>query len=205
MKILIDNGHGDPPLTGGKCSPDRSFKEYVWAREIARRISRSLSLKGFDTVLLVPEETDTPISTRVKKVNAWCDKVGKANCLLVSIHVNAGGKFEWSNARGWMCIIDDAASQGSKDFAANLHDEALAHGLTVRHYLPTQKWYLYGQALGTAGKRLGILRSTKCPAVLTENLFMTNKEDVAYLNSEEGKQAITDLHVQAIIKYCNEH
>lgn len=30
-------------------------------------------------------------------------------------------------------------------------------------------------------------RDTKCPAILTENLFQDNKEDVDFLLSEKGK------------------
>lgn len=44
-------------------------------------------------------------------------------------------------------------------------------------------------------------RDTACPAVLTENLFQDNREDVDFLLSEEGKQAITKLHVDSIIQY----
>ncbi len=46
-----------------------------------------------------------------------------------------------------------------------------------------------------------ILKHTKCPAVLTENLFQDNKEDVEFLLSEEGKLAIVNLHVWGIMKY----
>jgi N-acetylmuramoyl-L-alanine amidase len=45
-----------------------------------------------------------------------------------------------------------------------------------------------------------ILRDTKCPAVLTENLFMDNAEDCRYLLSDEGKEAIVKIHVQSILK-----
>nr|DAH97458.1 MAG TPA: MurNAc-LAA [Caudoviricetes sp.] len=44
-------------------------------------------------------------------------------------------------------------------------------------------------------------RDTNCPAILTENLFQDNKEDVDFLLSEKGKQAIVDVHYNAIIKY----
>ena len=50
-----------------------------------------------------------------------------------------------------------------------------------------------------------ILVKTKCPAVLTENFFQDNKEDVAFLNSDEGKQAIIKTHVDAIIKYVTKY
>jgi len=46
-----------------------------------------------------------------------------------------------------------------------------------------------------------VLRHTKCPAVLTENLFQDNKEDVAFLMSVKGIQAIVELHIKGIIKY----
>ncbi len=48
MKVLLDNGHGDPPITGGKHSPDNRLKEYVYCREIAQRVSRELTLRGID-------------------------------------------------------------------------------------------------------------------------------------------------------------
>jgi N-acetylmuramoyl-L-alanine amidase len=44
-------------------------------------------------------------------------------------------------------------------------------------------------------------RDTICPAVLTENLFQDNKEDVNFLLSEKGKQAIVDAHYNGIVKY----
>ena len=44
-------------------------------------------------------------------------------------------------------------------------------------------------------------RDTNCPAVLTENMFQDNKEDVDFLLSEEGKQMITYIHVNGIIDY----
>ena len=43
-----------------------------------------------------------------------------------------------------------------------------------------------------------ILRHSLCPAVLTENFFMDNKSDLEYLQSQTGKQAIIDTHVEGI-------
>lgn len=50
-----------------------------------------------------------------------------------------------------------------------------------------------------------ILVKTKCPAVLTENFFQDNKEDVDYLYSDKGKQAIIKTHVDAIIRYVQKY
>ena len=47
-----------------------------------------------------------------------------------------------------------------------------------------------------------------CPLhgpVLTENLFQDNRRDVAFLLSDEGRQAITRLHVEALLSYCQKY
>ena len=40
-------------------------------------------------------------------------------------------------------------------------------------------------------------------AVLTENLFQDNKADVDFLLSDQGRQAIVNLHLKAIEDYIN--
>jgi N-acetylmuramoyl-L-alanine amidase len=50
-----------------------------------------------------------------------------------------------------------------------------------------------------------LLKNTKCPAVLTENFFMDNKEDLAYLQSSEGREAIVKTIVNAAIKYADKY
>ena len=52
-------------------------------------------------------------------------------------------------------------------------------------------------------KNFYILRHTSCPAVLTANLFMDNRDDVAFLESAEGSQAIVDLRVKGICRYLS--
>lgn len=51
---------------------------------------------------------------------------------------------------------------------------------------------------------MAMCRDTKCPAVLTENLFQDNRADVDYLLSAEGKQALADLHVKGIADYIRD-
>ena len=49
-----------------------------------------------------------------------------------------------------------------------------------------------------------ILKHTYCAAVLTENLFMDNREDCAFLLSDAGRKAIIGLHVDGIVAYLND-
>ena len=46
-----------------------------------------------------------------------------------------------------------------------------------------------------------ILRKSWCPAVLTENFFMDNYSDLEYLQSQAGKQAVVDTHVEGIVEW----
>ena len=48
-----------------------------------------------------------------------------------------------------------------------------------------------------------ILRKSLCPAVLTENFFMDNPQDLEFLQSRAGKQAIVDTHVEGITEYLS--
>ena len=67
MKILIDNGHG--LNTSGKRSPDGTFREAIYNREIARKIVLNLVDRGYDAELLVPEDDDIALAERVSRVN----------------------------------------------------------------------------------------------------------------------------------------
>lgn len=190
MKILIDNGHGSN--TSGKRSPDGKLHEYAWAREIAQRLEIALKAKGLDAERIVTEETDISINERVRRANAICNKVGTANVLLISVHINAASNSGWKNARGWSVWVAPNASSNSKRLAKCLYEEADKAGYKGNRCVPATKYWV---------GNYGIVRDTKCPAVLTENLFQDNKEDVAILMSEVGKQAMVDIHVKGIMSY----
>lgn len=192
MKVLIlDNGHGKN--TPGKCSPDKRILEYEWARDMVRRIAEKACLAGIHTEIVVPEESDIPLRERVRRVNALCAKYGTQNCALISVHINAAGnEGKWLNARGWTGWVAPKSSQKSKTLARLLYIEASRAGLQGNRQ-PSSSCYWVGN--------FAIVRDTKCPAVLTENLFQDNKDDVEYLVSESGKEAIATLHIDAIKKY----
>lgn len=194
MKILLDNGHGKD--TAGKRSPDGVFREYKFAREIAKDIETELTNKGYDVERIVPEERDISLTERVKRVNDICNQVGASNVILISIHCNAASNGKWSSARGWSAYTSKGETK-SDELATMLYIEA-AHnfsGQTLR------KDFSDGDP--DWEESFTILQKTKCPAVLTENFFMDNKLDVSYLLSMEGRTQIIKTHVDALIKYIN--
>ena len=49
-----------------------------------------------------------------------------------------------------------------------------------------------------------ICQKSKCPAVLTENFFYDNEDDVKYILSEEGRKAVIKTHIDGIINYIKD-
>lgn len=196
MKILIDNGHGEN--TPGKRSPDGELREYSYTREIADRVVLELTKRGYDAERIVKENVDVPLVERARRVNEVCGRLGPSKVILVSIHCNAAGNGEWLKARGWSAYTSIGRTKADK-LADRLYESA--------------RMYFTGQRIredrsdGDPDWEEGfyILRKTKCPAVLTENFFQDNQEDVAYLLSSEGKQAIVDVHVEGIINYIKDN
>ena len=193
MVVLLDNGHGIE--TKGKRSPDGCLKEYQYARDIAVQVKIALDKKGICTHLVVPELSDISLTERAKRVNQYCNMYGAKNVCLVSIHCNAAGNGKtWMNARGWEVWTSPNQTYGDV-LAEEIFKEAskVLVGMKMR----------CDRRDGDSDKeaKFTILTNTRCAACLTENLFQDNKEDVNFLLSEQGRKAITQLHVQGILNY----
>lgn len=196
MKVLIDNGHGE--FTPGKRSPDGEFCEWLFNREISHSIVAALNASGITAELLVPETEDIPLKERVSRVNAACALHGRQNVILISIHVNAAGNgSKWLNARGWSCYTSKGRTKAD-ELATCICNEALKN--FAGHHSRTD----WSDGDADIEEDFYILKKTRCPAVLTENFFMDNREDLAYITSGEGKRAIIRTHVDGIISFLND-
>lgn len=190
MKILIDNGHGEN--TKGKCSPDGRLKEWAYSREIADMVMYGLRKLGFDAERIVKEDIDVPLSERCRRANAIYKATGK-KAILISIHCNAAGNgASWMGARGWSVFISNNASANSKKLASCLTDAADEKKVCIRRPAPKQAYW---------EQNLAICRDTNCPAVLTENFFQDNEEDVKFLLSDEGRRTVAQIHIDGIASY----
>lgn len=193
MKILIDNGHGEN--TPGKRSPNGVLREYAYTREIADDIVRELAKRGFEAERVVKENIDVSLEERARRVNEFCGRLGTSNVILISVHCNAAGNgSEWMKARGWSAYSSKGQTKADKlaDCLYAVAEKVFA-GQKIRKDMsdgdPDWEENFY------------ILQKTKCPAILTENFFQDNKEDVEFLLSSEGKKQIVKTHVDGIIKY----
>ena len=200
-KILIDNGHGintlgkRSPYSMTGIEPKIPFLEYEWNREIADELVYELCFIGFDAELLVTEITDISLKERTQRVNKYCDDLGKENVILISIHANAiGNGTKWEKATGWEAYT----------CLGNTESDNI-----VRFFYDAAEKYFSGKKIrydwsdGDCDKEAGfyIIKNTKCPAVLTENFFYDNIEDIKFITSKEGKRKIIDMHIDAIVNY----
>ena len=191
----------------GKQSPDGKVKECIYSREICKEVQTKLRACGYKVEIdyepldlpktmqspSVSQERSRELAMRANYVNELCRQNGAKNVLYVSIHINAAGSDNnWHDAKGWQVCVGSKASQNSKLLADCLYDAAKIHGLKMRQPTFTQKYW---------PQSLYVLNSTNCPAVLTENLFQDNKEDVAFLLSDTGRHVIARLHIEGIMSY----
>lgn len=164
MKILIDNGHGKE--TPGKRSPvwpdGSQLYEYEFNRDIARRVYAVLTARGVDCELIVSEICDISLAERVRRVNKIARVVGPSNCLLVSIHANAGGGTGWE---AWTSIgqteADNYATIFYEEAARAFPEKRMRKDMTDGDPDKEENFY--------------ILKHTSCPTVLTENFFMDTR------------------------------
>ena len=210
MVILIDNGHGcnvvgkQSPLLEGTglkiwdgLTENGRFKEWKYTRVVAEEIVATLKSMGYDARLVVTEKTDVPLGTRVNRVNEVCKKYGAGNVLLVSVHSNAiGDSSQWMAGKGWEAYTTKGTTRSDK----------LAEFLYKRadKYLKDRK-VRKDTSDGDSDKEANfyIIKNVNCPAVLTENFFYDNKDDLEYLASDEGLLTVERIHVEGIIDFIN--
>lgn len=191
MLFILDNGHGNN--TPGKRSPiwkdGTQLFEWEFNRKVVKEIKYRLDLLGIPSIILVPEDEDISLGERVRRANKIYSE--HPNSLLVSIHGNAGGGTGWE---AWTSVGKTKSDYYVKFF----YDSARQYlrGWRIREDLTDKDCDWESQFY--------ILAKTKCPAILTENLFMDTEKDCRFMMSSEGIDTIAALHVDAIISINDE-
>ena len=188
--VILDNGHGDE--TPGKRSPDGTFREWRWNRDFVKKLQVRLENEGYTVFVIVPEDNDISLTARANRANKIINEYGAGNCIFISIHVNAAGIGNWMNATGWSAWTTKGKTNSDK-LAECLCNACALEGIKLRTDISDgDKDY---------EANFTVIYKTNCPAVLTENLFMDNKSDLAILKSEEGIEKLLNIHVNGINAY----
>lgn len=194
LLVILDNGHGIN--TKGKRSPDGRLLEYRWARDFVERLDKRLKKEGISTHILVPEDTDVSLSNRVLRANTVYKNFKNIDkdweIVLISVHVNASSGNDWTKASGLTTWVSENASKRSRILAQLIQVLAKSDGLTGDRWIPDENYFK---------SNFYICKNTDCPAVLVENMFMTNKEDVEFLLSDKGQEMLENIYVDALKSY----
>lgn len=166
---ILDDGHGTE--TPGKRAPDNSMLENEFNETVMHMLSAMLYDCGIKHYLLAGEDKDIGLTERIRREKAIA-ALHPGKTILVSIHANAHGGENiplWNDANGIETLY---FSESGKVIAQDLQNRFIKEtGLKNRGIKHRTN--------------LTILKDSASPSVLLELGFMTNKEELALLKSNE--------------------
>lgn len=196
---ILDNGHGGiidgVYQTSGKRSPKwedgTQLFEGEFNRAVVKRVVKLCEKAGIECINLVDTEEDLSLRWRTDKANDIYrerQQTDGKKCIYVSVHANG---FSKESAHGWSVYTTVGETKSDK-IAQVLHEKAKAE-------FPTHKMRMDNRD-GDADKESNfwVLRKVVMPSILSENFFMTNREESRLLLSEEGRDRIAKIHFQMI-------
>lgn len=211
-KIVIFLTPGHTKYTPGKHSPDKSLYEWKYNRIILKMVEEELDKLGIQHWNSHPEDgwvdsshqnDSKDLILRVQRINSKYTSVKKEGktAIMLSIHVNAAGNgVVWKNATGWSAWT--TRGQNNSDKLANCLYDAAEEILT-----PLKKKIRTDKSDGDRDyeSNFYVIKNSNCICTLTENFFMDSKQDCEWLLSDEGKKAVTAIHVEGIKKYIEKY
>lgn len=200
--VLLDNGHASStPGKRQQLDNGQYFYEYLFNRQVVQKIARKLDGLGIPFEILVPEvDKDISLTERAARANSFCSKYGTDNCFFISVHSNAHGDGKtFTSAKGWS--VWTTKGQTKSDRYAEIAFEE-AEKILPKYNMTTRSQMTDGDH--DYEENFTVIYKTWCPAILTENMFFTNKEEVTWIMTDEGQEAIADIHVNAIERIIKE-
>lgn len=177
--IWIDAGHGgkDPGAVAN------GLKEKDITHRISLAMKRLIESQYTDVKVLLSRSADADMTLK--------ERTGKANQaganILISVHCNAGG-----GAGGFESYRYTSTSPASRSLQDVLHNAIMTE---LKPYGVTDR--------GKKSKNLHMVRESKMPAVLTENLFIDVAGDANKLKQQKVIESIAKGHVNGIAQFLS--
>ena len=194
--VVLDPGHGGQDsgaICGGIIEKDLTF-------DVARRVDRLLQAQGLATVMTRVGDAYVSLADRAALTNRVRD------CIFVSIHFNEGNKAVSSGVEtyyaahqtttgmpivSWLPFLQrvssDSPNPESQTLAGLIQDS-----LVVRTQAPNR---------GTKAEQFFVIANVRHPAVLVEGGFLSNKEDIARIQSENYREQLAAAISEGIFNY----
>jgi N-acetylmuramoyl-L-alanine amidase len=198
--VIISIGHGEDTYnkTGSKGVP--GLEEHHFNAAVGIEMKELLEANGFTVYFTQqPYKNDISLRERVKFANDIYDKLSheeKENCIYFSLHADANGD---KSRRGHWCFYYGPGDVNKGKRLATLVSDEMNKvtgtepvGEGTRGCFPNIKWPSFYEVL-----------YPKMVAVLHEHAFMTNKEDLKLLQSDNFRKKCAEANVRAICRYLN--
>ncbi|PYL42183.1 MAG: hypothetical protein DMF42_07930 [Verrucomicrobia bacterium] len=194
--VVLDPGHGGQDsgaMCGGVLEKDLTL-------DVARRIDRLLNSEGIATLMTRVGDTYVSLADRA----AFANRVRK--CIFVSIHFNednqpvASGVETYYAAHqiiagsflaSWLPFLwrplSDSPNPESQNLAGLVQEALVARTRAIDR--------------GTQARQFFVIANVTSPAVLVEGGFLTNKEDISKLATEDYRDQIAASVADGILRY----
>jgi N-acetylmuramoyl-L-alanine amidase len=194
--VILDPGHGGED-SGAMCA---GLLEKDLTLDVARRIDRLLDSEGIATLMTRLGDTYVSLADRAAFANRT------RNCIFVSIHFNEDNKpvasgvetyyashqvTPGSSLASWLPFLGRPLSESpnpdSKRLAGSIQEALVARTRAIDR--------------GTQPGQFFVIANVTSPAVLIEGGFLTNKEDISKLVSEDYRDQIAAAVADGILHY----
>jgi N-acetylmuramoyl-L-alanine amidase len=194
--VVLDPGHGGQD-SGAKVG---NMLEKDLTLDVAKRVDRLLQAQGLSTVMTRIGDGYVSLAGRAALANRV------PNCVFVSIHFNEDNKpvatgvetyyaahqiTRGLSVASWFPFLWRAISE-----SPNLESQTLAgfiqEGLAARTQAVNR---------GTKAEQFFVIANVRHPAVLVEGGFLTNKEDMAKLASDDYREQMAAAISEGILRY----
>src|SRR6266516_4856175 len=194
--VVLDPGHGGQDsgaMCGGVLEKDLTL-------DVARRVDRLLDSEGIATLMTRLGDSYISLADRAAFANRVSD------CIFVSIHFNEDNKPVASGVEtyyaahqitagsflaSWLPFLwrplSDSPNPESQNLAGLIQEALVARTRSIDR--------------GTQGRQFFVIANVTSPAVLIEGGFLTNKEDISKLATEDYRDQIAAAVADGILRY----
>src|SRR5216110_875474 len=194
--VVLDPGHGGQDsgaMCGGVLEKDLTL-------DVARRIDRLLDSEGIATLMTRMGDTFVSLADRAALANR------ARNCIFISIHFNEDNKPVASGVEtyyaahqitagsflaSWLPFLwrplSSSPNPESQDLAGLIQDALVARTRAADR--------------GVQARQFFVIANVTPPAALVEGGFLTNKEDISKLGSEDYRDQIAAAIADGILRY----
>jgi N-acetylmuramoyl-L-alanine amidase len=194
--VILDPGHGGQD-SGAMCG---GLLEKDLTLDVARRIDRLLDSEGIATLMTRLGDTYVSLADRA----AFANRI--RNCIFVSIHFNEDNKpvasgvetyyashqiTAGSSLASWLPFLwrplSESANPESQRLAGFIQEALVARTRAINR--------------GTQPGQFFVIANVSSPSVLVEGGFLTNKEDISKLTTEDYRDQIAAAVSDGILQY----